>query len=98
MKIPIVTPAWFVRKTYGWGRTPGTRQWWLVTAVLLGGIIRFASYMSQQDLNIPTVRNQYILGMSILILSLLLISYLTGEKPKRQWGKKNNNSKQDEKI
>lgn len=54
--------------------------------------------MSQQDLNIPTVRNQYILGMSILILSLLLISYLTGEKPKWQWGKKNNNSKQDEKI
>lgn len=97
MKIPLVNPPWFVRKTYGWGRTPWTRQWWLVTALFLGGIIRFASYMAKQDFSILTVRNHYILGMSILILSLLLISFLTGEKPKWQWGKKKDNN-ETEKI
>ena len=78
---------WFKRKLYGWGWVPVKWQGWLVllvfVVVLVWDTIRLnSSQHSVSDFLINLVPQAF-----ILFVILIAICYLTGERPKWQWGK-----------
>ncbi|MEO8637411.1 MAG: hypothetical protein ABI430_00730 [Candidatus Taylorbacteria bacterium] len=77
---------WFKAKLYGWGWTPATWQGWLVLAVFLALItLNFFRTDSTQN-SISDFLISFVPQTAILVLALIGICYLTGEKPKWQWG------------
>ncbi len=76
---------WFKRKTYGYGWTPVTWQGW---AVIIIWLISFY-------LVITGVNSELIKLVSILILTgiLIFVSYKKGERPRWQWGEKEETDK-----
>lgn len=77
---------WFRRKTYGWGWTPITWEGWLVTfiTVLIPIGIKFALKIMEFQRSL-----QYFYmwaSVPLLLMSLTLICFRYGEKPKWQWG------------
>ena len=77
---------WFKRKLYGWGWYPSTWQGFLITLI---SILVFLFFW----INIMQGKN--ILINLIIIMAdftvLLLICYKKGEKPKWQWGRREEN-------
>lgn len=74
---------WFVRKSYGYGWTPATREGWLVL------LLWFGAFISSLYLYRPTDADPYtgtVLALTATAL-LLVVCYLKGEKPKWQWGR-----------
>lgn len=81
---------WFKRKRYGWGWYPATKEGWLVLLLwLIAFVLNECNFLysgSKGNLQVATF-----LSITILItLGLVVVSYLTGEKPKWQWGEKKN--------
>jgi hypothetical protein len=79
---------WFKAKRFGWGWYPCSWEGWLVLLTwVAGNVIHFKSIDVFSHSNSDTL-----LGYSpFFILStavLLIICYLTGEKPSWNWGKK----------
>jgi len=72
-------PLWFRAKNFGWGWYPSTWQGWIIlvlyTIFLLYGTT-------------PTVPKTYILEVGVSTLLLILVCFLTGEKPEWRWGRK----------
>jgi hypothetical protein len=66
---------WFKTKLYGWGWVPATWEGWAVT---IGIVLYIASTYGK-------THNLYYLIIPLTIL--VIICYLTGEKPKWRWGK-----------
>lgn len=78
--VMITKKPWFKRKTYGWGWTPSTWQGWAVLALYLFGAVKgFVSVFAP--------------GFLLLTAALIAVCYLTGEKPRWQWGKKKDDDK-----
>lgn len=80
---------WFKRKLYGFGWTPAKWQGWLTIAIfvalMIGNTIRFsknASYL------VDTVPVGFIIQTVILVILLIVVCYVKGEKPGWQWGNK----------
>ena len=80
---------WFKRKLYGWGWTPVTWQGWLVIVLY----IAFVSLLvHSREASIPgnpdSGSNFLVFGLPLLVATILLIwiAYKKGEKPKWQWG------------
>lgn len=71
---------WFVRKTYGWGWSPATWQGWMVIAI-------FTLLMVINAVRLQLYPVWFAGESIVLALILVLISYLTGESPRWQWGK-----------
>lgn len=71
---------WFKRKTYGYGWTSTTWQGWAIIVVWL---ISFY-------LVITGINSELVKLVSILILTgiLIFVSYKKGERPRWQWGEK----------
>lgn len=78
---------WFVRKTYGWGWTPATWQGWAIIGVYFGGVASIILKADQANESTKYVTNNITIPIAVLTVALLIITYLTGEKPKWQWGK-----------
>ncbi len=79
---------WFRRKTYGWGWQPATWQGWLAVAVFIAAVfLNFYRIDSASHSASDTLIN-FVPETFILSLALILVCYLTGEKPRWQWGKK----------
>ncbi|MBS3144121.1 hypothetical protein J4208_00900 [Candidatus Woesearchaeota archaeon] len=74
---------WFKTKTYGWGWYPATWQGWLVLGIY---ILFFASLIIKVNSH-TMVLPLYLIAVFILTGILLVICYLTGEKPRWRWGK-----------
>ena len=77
---------WFTRKRYGWGWTPATWQGWLVIAVYA---LALAYLFTHTDLTSHSASDTLVgmvLPALVLSLALILICYLTGERPRWQWG------------
>ncbi len=80
-------PFWFKAKTYGWGWTPTTWQGWLCIGV-------YVLLMSLTPVILDTAAHS---GSDTLLVTfpywliytavLVIISVLTGEKPRWRWGK-----------
>lgn len=80
------TNLWFKAKTYGWGWTPSTWEGWLLVIVYLIQVISI-SFVAEELFQ--SMKGTIIFFMVVIssIISLLLISYKTGEKPRWRWGK-----------
>jgi hypothetical protein len=90
-------PIWFVRKTYGYGWTPATWQGWLVIAVWIGLIIGSYFWLKQSTQyfvrSTPDFLMLYLSSTFFLVVLLLTVTWLTGEKPRWQWGPQNREKK-----
>lgn len=79
---------WFKAKTYGWGWYPVTWQGWLVIVGFL--ILDFGNAyrldLMQKEL-VQRVAVELILETLFLVVVLIAICYMTGEKPGWRWGK-----------
>lgn len=76
---------WFKRKHYGWGWYPATWQGWLVTGVYLVLVGLFALTIDTDSSPRELVFTFY-LPLVLLSVTLIRICYITGEKPRWQWG------------
>lgn len=77
---------WFKRKPFGWGWTPVTWQGWLtivLMALLL--VMDFQKIDSMSHSASDTLR-PFFAHVVIMIVILIGICYIKGEKPKWQWG------------
>lgn len=72
-------PLWFRAKNFGWGWYPNTWQGWLILVLYTVFLIYGTT---------PTVPKNYILEVGIATLLLILVCFLTGEKPEWRWGRK----------
>lgn len=80
---------WFKAKTYGWGWTPCTWQGWSILAAFIG-VTAYSFYTIEAQTQSPEdalIAFAPIAAFNIVVL--LVICYLTGEKPRWQWGKRN---------
>jgi hypothetical protein len=74
---------WFPAKKYGYGwGFPVTWQGWVVLLVYLGIILFVTTFYPPVPGNILL----FILGVSIPTVILIVVCYLTGEKPRWRWG------------
>lgn len=82
--------VWFVRKLYGRGRTPSTRQWWIATLFYIFIIVWLVFVYGGTENQPPTdeMRTKLVVGMVVSTLLFLMLCYIKGEPPKRQWGKR----------
>jgi uncharacterized membrane protein YhaH (DUF805 family) len=81
---------WFKAKTYGWGWTPASKEGWIVTLLFLVlTVVNSTSLASVSTLSTLEAESKYqffYAFQAFLIISLLLICYLKGEKPSWRWG------------
>lgn len=83
----MARPVWFKRKIYGWGWTPATWQGWAVLGIYTGALI---TLMLRIDTNTEQSGDNlvnFFLPILCLTVFLLVVTYLTGERPRWQWGK-----------
>lgn len=75
---------WFKRKTYGWGWTPTTWQGWGITIGYIVVMIAVGFFLDP-DTHSDSV---WIFSGAVVIFTILFIyiAYKTGEKPRWQWG------------
>ncbi len=79
---------WFKGEQYGWGWYPATWQGWIVLAVFIAvAVLNFIWIDSTSHSESDTLR-PFILQTAAMTLILILICWLTGEKPGRRWGDK----------
>lgn len=80
--------VWFRNKRYGWGWTPDTWEGWLVLVGYVVGII----YLTQTIDPSTHSGGDILIGLCVPALALtclmIVICYLTGEKPGWHWGGK----------
>lgn len=81
--------TWFKRRRYGYGWTPITWQGWTATGLFLCVVIAGIFFLKDTPRN--TVTQDVILYLAFVllaILTLVVVSYKKGPKPKWRWGKK----------
>jgi hypothetical protein len=76
---------WFKRKLYGWGWTPATWQGWVVLLGYIGLVFLFSLTVDESS-PVNEVWFTFLLPITFLTFTLILICYRTGEKPRWQWG------------
>jgi len=84
---------WFKAKEYGWGWYPVTMEGWGVLGLYLIGL--FSSFFFLETIS-PKPYEAMIFFPNVIILTifLILVCYLTGEKPEWRWGKKTEEKKE----
>ncbi len=75
---------WFKRKRYGWGWRPVTWQGWTLLIIYMFLTILLFTHI---DLLGDALMSALIMFM-LLTATLIIICYLTGEKPRWQWGER----------
>ncbi len=79
---------WFKRKTYGWGWTPVTWQgWFILISFIAFTLWNFQRLDSASHSGSDTLIN-FVPETGISVIILIAVCWLTGEKPKWQWGEK----------
>jgi len=79
---------WFKAKNYGWGWHPCSWQGWLILLVYIGYII-YLSETTQTIVNgSSSVTFAYRFETLFATTLLIIICFLTGEKPEWRWGGK----------
>lgn len=86
---------WFKRKLYGWGWTPARWQGWVTVVIFIGLIAANGMRVDSDSYSVSDTLLNFIPETFILVAILIFICWLTGEKPRWQWGipKKDNLSK-----
>ena len=73
---------WFKNKTYGYGWFPATWEGWLITVGFLIAIIGNSLTIKNSEQALTVFLPETVL----MVILLLVITYLTGEKPRWIWG------------
>jgi hypothetical protein len=81
-----MTSLWFKAKRYGYGWYPCTWQGWVITAMTIVAIIFNASAVDATSHSVSDTLLGSALVTVILVLQLLIICALTGEKARWRWG------------
>lgn len=83
---PFGYPLWFKTKRYGWGWYPVSWQGWI--AVIATGVCTTAiSVHYGEQLDQGLISLWWFLGaVSLPVLGLIFLAYLTGESPRWRWG------------
>ena len=79
---------WFKAKNYGWGWYPVTWQGWLVVILYVGLIVYRAKKVHLMFDTDSSFALRYFFEVLFATITLLIICYLKGEKPRWRWGKK----------
>jgi hypothetical protein len=82
-------PLWFQARRYGWGWTPVTIQGWFVVVVFLAAIaadVVFLIYRTRTGADMGSAMVTFYLWLAVLIVALLAVCWLTGERPRWRWG------------
>ncbi len=80
---------WFRAKKYGYGwGLPVTWQGWVVLLGYLGFILYDFFRIDKHAHSASDTLRPFIIHVILTTLILLVIAYLTGEKPKWRWGNK----------
>lgn len=77
---------WFKAKRFGWGWTPATWEGWLVLVLYLVGIAPVFIFNNTQPESFFEVLRLFPQVLVITVF-LIIICYVTGEKPRWRWGK-----------
>ncbi|QQG49623.1 MAG: hypothetical protein HZB70_02365 [Candidatus Berkelbacteria bacterium] len=77
---------WFRRKKYGYGWYPASWQGWLVLGVYTGGLVSIFLKIDGGSHSVSDSLIEFFLPLIGLTLVLLIITFVTGEKPRLQWG------------
>lgn len=77
---------WFKRKTYGYGWMPVSLEGWLTTLAAMAIVIFIATKFESNVLYGS-------LALLLTMMVLVIICIKKGEKPKWQWGNKNEKEK-----
>jgi hypothetical protein len=73
---------WFPAKKYGWGwGLPNVWQGWLVILVYILLVLTACIYLLNS-----AYFGLWILAISVLTLTLIIICFFKGEKPRWRWG------------
>lgn len=78
---------WFKAKNYGWGWYPSSWQGWIILLAYIGYII-YLSKTAQTIFNSSSFAFPYSLETLLATILLIIICFLTGEKPEWRWGDK----------
>lgn len=74
---------WFPAKQYGWGwGIPCHPLGWLTLLGFISGVVLLSVALSLESIGIVS----FFLLLSALVVGLLIVCYLKGEKPKWRWG------------
>lgn len=76
---------WFKRKLYGWGCTPARMQGWFVFVAYIVAVLFFA-VRAEELMPLADAIREVIAPIVVLTILLMFVCYMTGEKPKWQWG------------
>ena len=81
---------WFKAKTYGWGWTPASWQGWLTLGLYLVVTLSLTFSLAPTDSGMIESASEAMVFFGAVIIPtaiLLVICFLTGEKPRWRWGK-----------
>ncbi len=79
-------PLWFKAKRYGWGWYPCTWQGWLILLFFIVGVVTNMSGIDSAVQSPSDLFAHRLPATFILVVFLIIICYLTGEKPRWRWG------------
>ena len=77
---------WFRAKKYGWGWSPATWQGWLIIGVYIFLVLFDFNRIDTHSHSASDTLLNFIPETFILTIILIVICYLTGEKPGWHWG------------
>ena len=84
----MVKRYWFKAKKYGWGWYPATFEGWVIISIYIvyftARAFIFDSKVNSDSFSVFPFLFEILLPTGVLIV----ICYLTGEKPKWRWGDK----------
>lgn len=86
---------WFRARLYGWGWTPARFEGWLVLVFFFAAIIGNAFRIDGMQHSVSDTLMTFIPETFALVALLIGLCYLTGEKPRWQWGVPDKYKKKD---
>lgn len=78
---------WFKRKLYGWGWVPAKPQGWLVVLLYVFLVVILAMRLENVVGRADALRSFFV-PLIITTAIFLWVTYMKGESPKWQWGKR----------
>jgi hypothetical protein len=77
---------WFRAKRYGWGWYPATWQGWLVIFGFISAVVLNFLRLDAQSHSVHDTMRPFLVETAAMSIVLILIGYLTGERPRWRWG------------
>lgn len=79
---------WFKAKEYGWGWYPSTFQGFLIIILYIVLVVETFMLVERYAVSEKDAVMTFVPLMVLYTAALIIICYLTGEKPEWRWGKK----------